>query len=171
MFDRMLTPHRSDAPATAPGIWSRVLSRIARGGAFVFLLAYATVMPLIVGGFGVWFLPETVALFERPAAWAFVLFTAITAVAVALALLPATAMAALAGGLFGPLGLLPAVCAYLLACLALFEAVRRFLQPAVQSAVARSARGRAAQAWRSSPRWRRSGSSGTRGGRSDALSQ
>ena len=111
----------------------------------MFLLAYATVMPLIVGGFGVWFLPETVALFERPAAWAFVLFTAITAVALALALLPATAMAALAGGLFGPLGLLPAVCAYLLACLALFEVVRRFFQPAVQSAVARSARGRAAQ--------------------------
>jgi uncharacterized membrane protein YdjX (TVP38/TMEM64 family) len=121
-------------------------TRAARGGAFAFLLAYAAAMPLVVSGFGVWFLPEIVALFEWASMWAVPLFTVITAVALALALVPATAVAALAGGLFGPLGLLPAVGAYLLACLALFEVVRRFLQPAVQAAVARSPRGRAAQA-------------------------
>ena len=103
-------------------------------------------MPLIAGGFGLWFFPDLAALFERPSLWALPLFAMITAVALALALMPATAMAALAGGLFGPLGLLPAVGAYLLACLALFEVVRRFLQPAVQAAVARSPRARAAQA-------------------------
>lgn len=103
-------------------------------------------MPLVVGGFALWFLPEIMALFEPPSLWAAPLFALITAVALALALLPATAVAALAGGLFGPLGILPAVGAYLLACLALFEVVRRFLQPAVQAAVTRSPRGRAAQA-------------------------
>jgi uncharacterized membrane protein YdjX (TVP38/TMEM64 family) len=132
IFDRMLGPGHS--------------TRAACGGAFAFLLAYAAAMPLVVGGFGVWFLPEIVALFEWASMWAVPLFTVISAVALALALVPATAVAALAGGLFGPLGLLPAVGAYLLACLALFEVVRRFLQPAVQAAVARSPRGRAAQA-------------------------
>jgi uncharacterized membrane protein YdjX (TVP38/TMEM64 family) len=121
-------------------------TRAARGGAFALLLAYAAAMPLVVGGFGLWFLPEIVALFERASMWAVLLFAVITAVALALALVPATAVAALAGGLFGPLGFLPAVGAYLLACLALFEVVRRFLQPAVQAALARSPRGRAAQA-------------------------
>ena len=103
-------------------------------------------MPLVVGGFGLWFLPEIVALFERPSSWAVLLFTAITAVGLSLALVPATAVAALAGALFGPVGLLPAVAAYVLAGLALFAVVRRFVQPWVQAAVARSPRGRAAQA-------------------------
>lgn len=117
-----------------------------RGGAFALLLAYAAGMPLLAGVAGLWFLPEIVALFERAAAGAVPLFVLAAALAVALALVPATAMAALAGGLFGLAGFVPAIAAYLLACLALFEVVRRFLQPAVQAAVARSARGRAAQA-------------------------
>lgn len=142
----VLDPERSSGLATGAGGWSRVSTRAARGGAFALLLAYAAAMPLVAGGFGLWFLPEIVALFERASVWAVPLFAVIIAVALALALLPATAMAALAGGLFGPLGLVPAVGAYLLACLALFEVVRRFLQPAVQAAVARSPRGRAAQA-------------------------
>lgn len=116
------------------------------GLAFALLLAYAAAMPLVFGGFALWFLPEIMALFEQPSLWAVPLFALTAAVALALALLPATAVAALAGGLFGPIGILPAVGAYLLACLALFEIVRRFLQPAVQTAVARSPRGRAAQA-------------------------
>jgi uncharacterized membrane protein YdjX (TVP38/TMEM64 family) len=120
-------------------------TRAARGGAFAFLLAYAASMPLVVGGFAAWFLPEIVALSEGASMWAVPLFTVIAAVALALALVPATAVAALAGGLFGPLGFIPAVGAYLLACLALFEVVRRFLAPAVQAAVARSPRARAAQ--------------------------
>jgi uncharacterized membrane protein YdjX (TVP38/TMEM64 family) len=103
-------------------------------------------MPLVAGGFGLWFLSDLAGLFERSSVWAVPLFATVTAVALALALMPATAMAALAGGLFGPLGLVPAVGAYLLACLAIFEVVRRFLQPAAQAAVARSPRGRAAQA-------------------------
>jgi uncharacterized membrane protein YdjX (TVP38/TMEM64 family) len=118
----------------------------ARDGAFALLFAYAAAMPLVAGGFGLWFLSDLIALVERSSVWAIPLFAMVTAVALALALMPATAMAALAGGFFGPLGLVPAVGAYLLACLALFEIVRRFLQPAVQAAVARSPRARAAQA-------------------------
>ncbi|MBM4439803.1 MAG: TVP38/TMEM64 family protein [Candidatus Rokubacteria bacterium] len=117
----------------------------ARGGGFALLLAYAAAMPLVVGGVAAWYLPEIVALFARTT-WAVPIFTVVAAVALALALVPSTAAAALAGGLFGAFGLVPAVGAYLLASVALFEVVRRFLQPAVQAAVARSPRGRAAQA-------------------------
>ena len=116
------------------------------GLAFALLLGYAAAMPLVVGGFALWFLPEIVALFAGPSMWTVALFALITGAALALALVPSTAVAALAGGLFGALGIVPAVGAYVLACLALFEVVRRFLQPAVQAAVARSPRGRAAQA-------------------------
>jgi uncharacterized membrane protein YdjX (TVP38/TMEM64 family) len=126
--------------------WSRVSTRAAGGGVFALFLVYTAAMPVVAGAFGLWFLPDIVALFERSSVWAVPLFAMISAVALALALAPATAMAALAGALFGPLGLLPAIGAYLLASLALFEVVRRFLQPAVQAAVLRSPRGRAAQA-------------------------
>ena len=113
---------------------------------FALLLAYAAAMPLVAGGFALWFLPEIVVLFEPSSLSAIPLFAVITAVALACALVPSTAVAALAGGLFGAPGILPAVAAYLLASVALFELVRRFLQPAVQAAVARSPRARAAQA-------------------------
>lgn len=121
-------------------------TRPTRGGAFALLLAYTAAMPLVVVGSGLWFLSDIVVLFDQPSIWSVPLFTVITAVALSCALVPATAVAALAGGVFGPLGLLPAVGAYLLACLLLFEVVRRFLQPWVQAAVAASSRGRAAQA-------------------------
>jgi uncharacterized membrane protein YdjX (TVP38/TMEM64 family) len=133
-------------PATRRGRWPRRSLPAARGGLFALLLAYAAGMPLLAGRVGLWLLPEIVAVFERASTCALPLFTVLTAVALALALMPATAMAALAGGLFGPVGLLPAVAAYLLACLAVFEVVRRFLQPAVQAVVARSPRGRVVQA-------------------------
>jgi uncharacterized membrane protein YdjX (TVP38/TMEM64 family) len=113
---------------------------------FALLLAYAAAMPLVAGSVAFWFLPEIVAFFDQSRPWGVPLFAVLAAVVLAVALVPSTVVAALAGGLFGPLGVLPAVGAYLLACVALFELVRRFLQPAVQAAVARSPRGRAAQA-------------------------
>ncbi|MGH7326703.1 MAG: TVP38/TMEM64 family protein [Candidatus Rokuibacteriota bacterium] len=109
-------------------------------GAFVLLLAYATAAPVLAIAAGVWFLPSIVALFDHAAAWAVPLFVVVTAGPLALAVMPATAMAILAGALFGLPGLVPAVASYLLACLAVFEAVRRSFQDGVQAAVRRSPR-------------------------------
>ncbi len=115
-------------------------------GAFVLLLAYATATPVLAIAAGVWFLPSIVALFDHAAAWAVPLFVVVTAGPLALAVMPATAMAILAGALFGLLGLVPAVASYLLACLVVFEALRRSFQEDVQAAVRRSPRLLAVQA-------------------------
>jgi uncharacterized membrane protein YdjX (TVP38/TMEM64 family) len=131
---------RAGSSARAPSAFT------ARGSVFALLLVYAGAMPVVVAGVGFWFLPDITGFFDGSALWTVPLFVVITAVALALALAPATVMSALAGVVFGPLGLVPAVGGYLIASLALFELVRRVLQPAVQAAIARSPRGRAAQA-------------------------
>lgn len=117
-----------------------------RPHAFLFFAAYTSVVPTVVSVVGIWFLPEIVALSEDAGAWAMPLYAAVTAGCLVLGLMPATVMAALAGALFGPSGLAPAVVAYLFACVVVFEAARRFLQPTVQAAVGRSPRARAVQA-------------------------
>jgi uncharacterized membrane protein YdjX (TVP38/TMEM64 family) len=134
--------------AAPPGDPTAPARRVPRAPAtaFALLLVYAAAMPLVAGGLVLWFLPDVAALFQGAAARALPLYAVAAAAALALALIPATAAAALAGGLFGAAGLLPAVGAYLLASVALFEAVRRVFGRAVQAAVARSPRGRAAQA-------------------------
>ncbi len=115
-------------------------------GAFVLLLAYATATPVLATAVGAWFLPSIVALFDHAAAWAVPVFVIVTFGPLALAVMPATAMAALAGALFGLSGLIPAVASYLLACLVVFEVIRRSFQGSVQAAVRRSRRLLAIQA-------------------------
>lgn len=124
---------------------NRAMKKVKEQGAFALLLGYAAGMPLLVSASGLWFLADLIVFFERAGNWAIPLFAVTTAGALALALLPSLVVSALAGALFGISGILPAVGSYLLACAVAFELVRRFLRPAVQEAVRRSARARAVQ--------------------------
>jgi len=118
---------------------------IKEQGAFAFLLVYAAAMPLLGSASGLWFVAEIIASFEKAGIWGAPLFTVTTAAAIALALLPSLMMAALAGALFGIYGVLPAIVSYLLACTAVFEVVRRYLRPSVQTAIQHSSKARAVQ--------------------------
>jgi uncharacterized membrane protein YdjX (TVP38/TMEM64 family) len=118
---------------------------IARTGAFGLLLVYATAMPLLAGGLVLWALPVVDAQLRAAGLLGLPLFAALGGGALAMALLPATLLAALAGAAFGLAGLGPAVVAYAVASVLVFEVVRRWLRVPVQRAIARSPRARAAQ--------------------------
>lgn len=117
-----------------------VLDALKEQRAFSLLAAYAAAMPAVMSVVGVWFVHDIVRLFESAGAWAVPLFAGVTTLALALALLPANAMAGLAGALFGVPGVVLAVVSYLAACLLAFEAMWRVVRPAVQRRVRRSPR-------------------------------
>jgi uncharacterized membrane protein YdjX (TVP38/TMEM64 family) len=110
------------------------------------LLGWAAVTPLLLAPVVLWLAPRALAAAEAAGGWAPVAYVAVVPPLLALALVPASLAAALAGALFGPAGLLPAAAAYLLAAWAAREAVRRPLRDAVQGAIARSPAAAAFQA-------------------------